>query len=114
MEVEDRWDVGYSVEPLLDPKYSKRVVITIKNHSPFLKNFKIWTDKIRIDDQLTNLRFRMYFNLTSPIVLNVEKYKKAEIELKIPRLEYRDNDKIEILIEEIGKRETKRIEINLK
>jgi len=114
MEVEDRWDVGYTVEPLLDPKYSKRVVITIKNHSPFLKNFKIWTDKIKIEDQLTNLRFRMYFNLISPIVLSIEKYKKAEIEVKIPRLEYKDYDKIEILVEEIGKKEIKRIEINLK
>jgi len=114
MEVEDRWDIIYSVEPLIDQKYSKKVTIIIKNHSPFIKNFKIWTDEIKIEDQLTNLRFRMYYNLSSPINLNVEKYRKAEVEVKIPRLEYKDNDKIVIVVEEIGKRETKKIEINLK
>jgi len=114
MEVEDRWDVGYSVEPLLDQKYSKKVVITIKNHSPFLKNFRIWTDEVKIQDQLTNLRFRMYYNLNSPVFVNIEKYKKVDVEAKIPRLDYMEGDKVIIAIEEIGKKEIKRIEINLK
>jgi len=114
MEVEDRWEVGYIVEPLIDQKYSKKVIITIKNHSPFLRNFRISTEEIKIEDQLTNLRFRMYYNLNIPIILNVEKYKKAEVEIKIPNLDYKNSDKIIILIENLSKKESKKVEINLK
>ena len=114
MEVEDRWDIAYTIEPLIDRKYSKKILITIKNHSPFLRSFKISTEDIQIRDQLTNLRFRMYYTLNLPIILNIEKYRKENVEVKIPRLEYNDSDKIVISIENISKREKKKIEVYLK
>jgi hypothetical protein len=114
MEIEDRWDISYTIEPIIDPKYSKKITITIKNHSPYLRSFRITIEKINIEDNLTNLRFRMYFNLINPVTINIEKYKKECIELKIPRFEYREKDSITISIENIAKKEKRSIEIFLK
>ncbi|MEM4818752.1 MAG: hypothetical protein QXV63_00760 [Candidatus Aenigmatarchaeota archaeon] len=114
MEISDKWILEYKVEPILDPKYSKKLLITIKNHSPYIKKFKIYTEKIEIKDQFTNLRFRMYFTLISPLIISIEKYKKENVEIKIPRLEYDINDKISIVVENLDKKEIQRIDINLK
>ncbi|MEM1684245.1 MAG: hypothetical protein QW038_01010 [Nanopusillaceae archaeon] len=114
MELEDKWILEYKVESISDQKYSKKLIITIKNHSPYIKKFKIYTEKIDIKDQFTNLRFRMYFNLISPIIISIEKYKKENIELKIPNLDYSIEDKISIIVENLDKKEIQKIDINLK
>lgn len=112
MELRDRWDISYSVEEIKDDRISKRVLIKIKNHSPYKRTFKIYTDAINIKDQFANLRFRLYYNLMVPKYITIEKYGKEEVEVLIPHiLNKGEDDHVVIAIENVDKNEVKKIKV---
>ncbi|BBL45811.1 hypothetical protein MJ1_0667 [Nanobdella aerobiophila] len=114
-ELEDRWDVSVNINKDVDNlKYSKKVIIIIKNHSPFIRKFEIGTKTINLKDQYMALRFRLYYNFISPAIINIDKYRKENIELLIPNLEYREDEYILLYVKNLDKNETKEIKIYLR
>lgn len=112
MEIKEWWDIEYTVKDIKDRIYSKEIILKIKNHSPFNRTFRILTEEINISDQLSNLKFRMYYNLTSPKDIVVEKYRKEEIEILIPKIINKGkDDNIVISVENLEKKEKKTVKI---
>ena len=106
------WDINYEIFPETDIKYSKKLVLIIKNHSPYLRQFKIGVENINIKNQINNIRFRMYLDIINPLVVSVDKYKKAVVEIRIPRLVMPEEDaKIDIFVENASNNEKKIISV---
>ena len=106
------WDVEYEIIPEEDLKYSKKVVLIIKNHSPHIRQFRIGVENINIKNQINNIRFRMYLDIINPITVSIEKYRKYVVEIKIPRLVMPEEDaRIDIFVENISNNEKKIIPI---
>jgi len=114
MELKEWWDIEYSVIPEESVKYYKKVKIIIKNHSPFLRKFRIGLEKIDVKNELNYLRLKMFLDISTPVLIEVEKYRKKEIEFTIPRLALPEKDgKIIVFVENVDKKEKKSIEIFL-
>ncbi|MGC9133142.1 MAG: hypothetical protein ACP5GJ_01930 [Nanopusillaceae archaeon] len=111
-ELEDRWDVEVNISTDVDNlKYSKKVILTIKNHSPYIRKFEIGTKYIYFKDQYIALKFRLYYNLISPIVISIDKYRKQNIEVLIPKVNASQDDYILLYVKNIDKNEEKEVKI---
>jgi hypothetical protein len=111
-ELQDRWDVEVNISKDVDNlKYSKKIILTIKNHSPYVRKFEIGTKYIYFKDQYLALKFRLYYNLISPIVISIDKYRKQNIEVLIPKVNASLDDHIVLYVKNIDKNEVKEIKI---
>lgn len=114
MELKEWWDVEYKIYPISSLKYDKKLDITIKNHSPYNRNFKIMFKGTNIKDQINALRLRMYLDIIAPIVIPVDKYSKKVVSINIPRLATKEEDPyIDISIVNESTKEEKIIRIYL-
>ncbi|MGC9079297.1 MAG: hypothetical protein ACP5G1_01005 [Nanopusillaceae archaeon] len=104
--LEDRWSVdveeSFDVDSL---KYEKKFIIKIKNHSPYVRRFEVGTKYAYFKDQATSLRFRLYYNLITPVLISIDKYRKENIEVLIPKANYSVGDYILIYVKNLDKKE---------
>jgi hypothetical protein len=115
IELKEWWDVEYRILPEESIRYSKIVLITIKNHSPRIRKFKIGVENIHIKNKLNNLRIKMFLDVyQNPLVLEIDKYKKEEVGIAIPRLALPEDDaKIVFYVENEDTGERKTFEVFL-
>jgi len=113
-ELMDVWNVeiktSFDVNNII---YEKKVLITIKNHSPYIRKFEVGTKYINIKDQYEALKFRIRYNLTSPVVISIDKYRKETIEVLIPKVNHHLGDNIVFYVKNLDKNEEKEIQYNL-
>ena len=112
MKLKEWWDVEYKIIPIDTLKYDKKVDITIKNHSPFSRSFRIALKEINVKDQMNSLKLRMYLDIVAPVVVTIDKYSKKTISVNIPRLVIKEKDSyidISIRNEKTGEEKTVRI-----
>ncbi len=110
--LQDKWDVEVNISTDADNlKYSKKIILTIKNHSPYIRKFEVGTKYINFKDQYVALRFRMYYNLISPLVISIDKYRKENIEILIPKVNSSPDDNIVLYVKNLDKKEEKEIKI---
>ncbi len=115
IKLKDEWYVEHKIIPLKDVDliFSKKIIITIKNHSPFIRRFEIGTNKIYFRNNYNALKFRLYYNLVSPIFTNVGKYSKQDIEIKIPKVPLPDDGYIIIYVKNLDKNEIREFTFSL-
>ena len=113
-ELKDVWNVeiktSFDVNNII---YEKKVLIIIKNHSPYIKKFEVGTKYINIEDQYEALKFRIRYNLISPIVISIDKYRKETIEVLIPKINHHLGDNIILYVKNLDKNEEKEVQYNL-
>jgi len=114
IELKEWWDIEYTIVSEDHLKYDKKLLLTIKNHSPYIREFKIGVEKIDVKNQINYLRTKMFLDISNPIIISVDKYRKKTIEIPIPRLALPEKDgKIIIYVENLHTKEKKNIEIFL-
>ena len=115
IELKEWWDVECKILPEESMNYSKVVVITIKNHAPHPRRFKIGVENIQIKNELNELRLRMYLDICqNPLVIEIDKYKKEEVGIAIPNLSLPEKEgKITIYVENEHTGERKTFDIYL-
>jgi len=114
MELQEWWDIEYSIIPIDEIKYDKIVRIAIKNHSPFPRKFRIGVERVELKSKINEIRFRMYLDIfANPLFIEVDRYKKEIVDIKIPRLLVPDEGKIILYVENVDKKEKKTFEIFL-
>ena len=115
IELKEWWDVEYKVLPEENLNYSKVILITIKNHSPYIRKFRIGVEKVQVKNELNVLRLKMFLDIyQNPLVVEIGKYKKEEIGIAIPRLPIPEDDgKITIYVENEHTGERKTFDIYL-
>ena len=86
MELKEWWDVEYKIEKVEDQKFPLRLVLFIKNHSPYENLFEYYLKRINVKDSLNMLKFYLYTGLGAKNRIKVGKYSKERIEFKIPKL----------------------------
>ncbi|BFI73228.1 hypothetical protein YN1_2150 [Nanoarchaeota archaeon] len=110
--LQDRWDIEVEISEDVDNfRYSKKIILTIKNHSPYIRKFEVGTKYINFKDQYAALKFRMYYNLISPVVIPIDKYRKEKVEILIPKVNSSSEDNIIIYVKNLDKNEEKDIKI---
>ena len=109
--LQDRWDVEVKIEDANNLRYSKKVILIIKNHSPYIRKFEVGTKSINFRDQYSALKFRIYYNLISPVVIPIDKYRKEKVEILIPKVNSSPDDNIILYVKNLDKNEEKEIKI---
>ncbi len=110
--LQDRWDVEVNISKDVDNiRYSKKIILIIKNHSPYIRKFEIGTKYLNFKDQYSALKFRMYYNLISPVVIHIDKYRKEKVEIPIPKVNSSPEDNIVLYVKNLDKNEEKEIKI---
>ncbi|MFP3317160.1 MAG: hypothetical protein RXN79_02005 [Candidatus Nanopusillus sp.] len=113
-ELKDVWSVeiktSFDVDNII---YEKKVLIIIKNHSPYFRKFEVGTKYINIEDQYEALKFRVHYNLISPVVISIDKYRKEIVEVFIPKINHHLGDNIIFYVKNLDKNEEKEVQYNL-
>ena len=113
-ELKDVWNVeiktSFDVDNII---YEKKVLIIIKNHSPYFRKFEVGTKYINIEDQYEALKFRVHYNLISPVVISIDKYRKEIVEVFIPKINHHLGDNIILYVKNLDKNEEKEVQYNL-
>ncbi len=114
IELKEWWDVEYTIVPEDHIKYDRKLIVTIKNHSPHIREFKIGVKKIDVKNQINHLRIKMFLDVDIPVIISVDKYRRKTIEIPLPRLVLPEKEgKIIFYVENLHTKEKKDIEVFL-